>query len=54
MAHVVETRKACSVNPLKLSQPLGAAFAFMGLGSCMPLMHGSQGCTCLLYTSRCV
>ncbi len=45
MAHVIETRKACSVNPLKMSQPLGAAFAFMGLGSCMPLMHGSQGCT---------
>ncbi len=45
MAHVVETRKACSVNPLKMSQPLGAAFAFMGLASCMPLMHGSQGCT---------
>ncbi len=45
MAHVTETRKACAVNPLKMSQPLGAAYAFMGLGSCMPLMHGSQGCT---------
>lgn len=45
MAIVVESKKACAVNPLKMSQPLGAAFAFMGLGSCMPLMHGSQGCT---------
>jgi nitrogenase molybdenum-iron protein NifN len=28
-----------------MSQPLGASFAFMGLESCMPMMHGSQGCT---------
>lgn len=45
MAHVSESRKACAVNPLKMSQPLGAAYAFMGLASCMPVMHGSQGCT---------
>lgn len=45
MAHLVENKKACTVNPLKMSQPLGAAFAFMGLQGCMPLMHGSQGCT---------
>jgi nitrogenase molybdenum-iron protein alpha/beta subunit len=45
MAHVTESKKACAVNPLKMSQPLGASYAFMGLGSCMPLMHGSQGCT---------
>ena len=45
MAHVTESRKACAVNPLKMSQPLGAAYAFMGLDSCMPVMHGSQGCT---------
>ena len=45
MALVTETKKACAVNPLKMSQPLGAAYAFMGLESCMPLMHGSQGCT---------
>lgn len=45
MAHVVESRKACTVNPLKMSQPLGASFAFMGLDACMPVMHGSQGCT---------
>jgi nitrogenase molybdenum-iron protein NifN len=45
MAKVTESRKACSVNPLKMSQPLGAAYAFMGLEACMPMMHGSQGCT---------
>lgn len=45
MALVVESRKACAVNPLKMSQPLGASFAFMGLDACMPVMHGSQGCT---------
>jgi nitrogenase molybdenum-iron protein NifN len=45
MAHVTASTKACSVNPLKMRQPLGAAFAFMGLESCMPVMHGSQGCT---------
>lgn len=45
MALVTESKKSCSVNPLKMSAPLGASFAFMGLESCMPLMHGSQGCT---------
>ncbi len=45
MASVVESKKACTVNPLKMSQPLGASFAFLGLDSCMPVMHGSQGCT---------
>lgn len=45
MAHVVESKKACAVNPLKMSQPLGASYAFMGMAGCMPVMHGSQGCT---------
>lgn len=45
MALVTESKKACAVNPLKMSAPLGASYAFMGLESCMPLMHGSQGCT---------
>ncbi|MFC7331611.1 bifunctional nitrogenase iron-molybdenum cofactor biosynthesis protein NifEN [Rhodocista pekingensis] len=36
---------AHSRNPLKSSQPLGAALAFMGLDRAMPLLHGSQGCT---------
>lgn len=37
--------KPVTVNPLKLSPPLGASLAFMGIKNCMPLMHGSQGCT---------
>ena len=37
--------KACTVNPLKMSQPLGAALAFLGIAGSMPLFHGSQGCT---------
>jgi nitrogenase molybdenum-iron protein NifN len=45
MAKVVESKKACAVNPLKMSQPLGATLAFLGLDACMPVMHGSQGCT---------
>jgi nitrogenase molybdenum-iron protein NifN len=45
MAQTVESKKACTVNPLKMSQPLGASYAFMGMDSCMPVMHGSQGCT---------
>lgn len=45
MATIVESKKACAVNPLKMSQPLGACYAFMGLDNCMPMMHGSQGCT---------
>src|SRR5450830_1535141 len=45
MATVTSNHKACTVNPLKMSQPLGAALAFMGLNNCMPTLHGSQGCT---------
>lgn len=45
MAKVTESKKSCTVNPLKMSQPLGASYAYMGLNNCMPMMHGSQGCT---------
>jgi len=45
MARVTVSRKACSVNPLKMSQPIGGALAFMGMANCMPVLHGSQGCT---------
>lgn len=45
MAAVVTQKKACTVNPLKMSQPIGAALALMGIKGCMPLLHGSQGCT---------
>ena len=45
MAKVTHSTKSCSVNPLKMSQPIGSALAFMGIENCMPLFHGSQGCT---------
>jgi nitrogenase molybdenum-iron protein NifN len=45
MAKVTAIQKAASINPLKSSQPLGAAFAFLGVEGAMPLFHGSQGCT---------
>ncbi len=37
--------KAASTNPLKMSQPLGAALAYLGVDRCLPVFHGSQGCT---------
>ncbi len=36
--------KPLEVNPIKLSQPMGALLAFLGIKNCMPLMHGAQGC----------
>ena len=45
MAKVAISKKACTVNPLKMSQPIGGALAFMGVDGAMPLLHGSQGCT---------
>ncbi|GAM05310.1 MAG: nitrogenase iron-molybdenum cofactor biosynthesis protein NifN [Pseudomonadota bacterium] len=45
MAAIVKSKKACTVNPLKMSQPIGGALAFMGMRGAMPLLHGSQGCT---------
>ena len=45
MATVRHSKKACAVNPLKMSQPVGGALAFMGLADTMPILHGSQGCT---------
>ena len=45
MARVTASQKQCIVNPLKMSQPISAALAFMGVEGTMPLLHGSQGCT---------
>ncbi len=36
----VATRNAC-----KMCTPLGACLAFVGIEGCLPLMHGSQGCS---------
>ena len=40
-----KNKKPLQVNPFKLSQPMGATLAFLGIDQCMPLMHGGQGCT---------
>jgi nitrogenase molybdenum-iron protein NifN len=45
MVRVMPSKKACAVNPLKSSTPLGAALAFLGIEGAVPLFHGSQGCT---------
>ncbi len=45
MTKVTSIQKAAAINPLKSSQPLGAALAFLGVDAAMPLFHGSQGCT---------
>jgi nitrogenase molybdenum-iron protein NifN len=45
MALIVDHNKPLSVSPLKISAPLGAALAFMGMKGCLPMFHGSQGCT---------
>jgi nitrogenase molybdenum-cofactor synthesis protein NifE len=38
--HFASTRNAC-----KLCAPLGASIAFRGVEGCIPLIHGSQGCS---------
>ena len=50
MAEIKVSRKACSVYPLKLSQPLGAIYALLGVKGSMPLVHGSQGCAAFAKT----
>jgi nitrogenase molybdenum-iron protein NifN len=45
MAEVIHSKKACTINPLKMSAPIGAALAFLGIDRAVPLLHGSQGCT---------
>lgn len=36
--------KPLQVNPFRLSQPMGATLAWLGVNKCMPLMHGALGC----------
>jgi nitrogenase molybdenum-iron protein NifN len=56
MGEVMSCRpdKPLHVNPIRLSQPMGATLAFLGVDRCMPLMHGAQGCTSLakVYLTR--
>jgi len=45
MPEIIKRKKALSVNPLKASQTIGAALAFIGFHRAIPMLHGSQGCT---------
>lgn len=45
MAEIHKRKKPLAVSPLKASQTMGAALAYLGFNRAMPLMHGSQGCT---------
>jgi len=45
MAEITKRNKALSVSPLKASQTLGAALAFLGFHRAIPMLHGAQGCT---------
>lgn len=36
--------KQLSVNPLKVSQPLGGVLALQGIYRALPILHGAQGC----------
>ncbi|WP_157935439.1 nitrogenase iron-molybdenum cofactor biosynthesis protein NifN [Kyrpidia spormannii] len=37
-------KKPLSIDPLKMSAPLGAALVFLGMDRAVPILHGSQGC----------
>jgi nitrogenase molybdenum-iron protein NifN len=45
MTTLVGRHKALAVSPLKSSQPMGGALAFLGMQRALPMLHGSQGCT---------
>ncbi|MEF3696856.1 nitrogenase molybdenum-iron protein subunit beta [Desulfolutivibrio sp.] len=40
----IKERSALTINPAKTCQPIGAMYAALGVRSCMPHSHGSQGC----------
>jgi nitrogenase molybdenum-iron protein NifN len=40
VVHSISTQNAC-----KLCAPLGASIVFRGIENCVPLIHGSQGCS---------
>ncbi|KJE22622.1 Nitrogenase component 1 type Oxidoreductase [Frankia torreyi] len=44
MAEIITGERRAAIDPLKFSQPLGAALVFLGLADSLPIMHGSQGC----------
>jgi nitrogenase molybdenum-iron protein NifN len=45
VTETLKRNKALSVSPLKASQTIGAALAFLGFRQAIPMLHGSQGCS---------
>lgn len=45
MAELIRSNKPLAINPLKVSQPVGAILAFLGIDQAIPMLHGSQGCS---------
>ena len=41
-------RETLVINPAKSCQPIGAILAYKGIHNCMPITHGSQGCSSYL------
>lgn len=41
----VRKPRSVTINPPKMCQPMGAILAYMGVHGCVPLVHGSQGCS---------
>ena len=39
----IAERTALRINPCKTCQPVGAMYCALGVHSCMPHSHGSQG-----------
>ena len=37
--------RSVTINPPRMCQPMGAILAYMGVHGCVPLVHGSQGCS---------
>ncbi len=42
------SRETLVINPAKICQPIGAILAYKGIHNCMPITHGSQGCSSYL------
>ncbi|HSD57051.1 MAG TPA: nitrogenase component 1, partial [Methanotrichaceae archaeon] len=40
-----ECHATATVNPCSMCMPMGSVFVFRGIEGCMPLFHGSQGCS---------
>lgn len=44
----ITPRETLVINPAKICQPIGAVMAYKGIHNCMPITHGSQGCSSYL------